>query len=50
MLHNCVSCGFPTFDQIIFGTLTFPGTRWYVLIARDPQMVHDQKKLVNHCH
>jgi len=28
---------FQTFDRIIFGTLTFPGTRWYVLTARDPQ-------------
>ena len=40
---------FQTFDRIIFGTLTFPGTRWYVLTARDPQMVRDQKKFGNHC-
>ena len=36
---------FQTFDRIIFGTLTFHGIRWYVLTARDPQMVRDQKKV-----
>jgi len=40
---------FQTFDRIIFGTLTFPGTKWYVSTARDPQMVRDQKKFGNHC-
>jgi len=25
---------FQTFDRIIFGTLTFPGTKWYVLTVR----------------
>jgi len=40
---------FRTFDRIIFGALTFPGTRWYVLTVRDPQMVRDQKKFGNHC-
>jgi len=44
-----VSIMVQTFDQMIFGTLTFPRTRWYVLTVRDPQMVHDQKKLGNHC-
>jgi len=39
---------FQTFDRIIFGTLNYPGTRWYVLTARDPQMVRDQKKFRNH--
>jgi len=38
---------FQTFDRIIFGTLTFPGTRWYVLTACYPQMVRDQKKFGN---
>jgi len=41
---------FQPFDRNIFGTLTFPGTRWYVLTARDPQMVCDQKKFGNHCY
>jgi len=27
---------FQTSDGIIFGTLIFPGTRWYVLIVRHP--------------
>jgi len=40
---------FQTFDRMIFGTLTFPGTRWYVMTVRDPQMVRDQKKFENHC-
>jgi len=40
---------FQTFDRIIFITLTFAGTRWYGLTARDPQMVRDQKKFGNHC-
>jgi len=34
---------FQTFDRIIIDTLSFPGTRWYVLTVRDPQMVGDQK-------
>jgi len=33
---------------MIFGTLTFPGTRWYVMTVRDTQMVRDQKKFENH--
>jgi len=33
---------------MIFGTLTFPGTRWYVMTVRGPQMVRDQKKFENH--
>jgi len=40
---------FQTVDRIIFGTLTFPGTRWYVMTVRDPKMVRDQKKFGNHC-
>jgi len=40
---------FQTFDRITFGTLTFLGTRRYVLTARDPQMVRDRKKFENHC-
>jgi len=40
---------FQTFDRIIYSTLTFPGTRWYVLTVRGPQMVRDQKKFGNHC-
>jgi len=40
---------FQTFDRMIFGTLTFPGTRWYVITVQDTQMVHDQKKFENHC-
>ena len=39
---------FQTFDRIIFGTLTFPGRRWYVMTVRDTQMVRDQKKFENH--
>jgi len=40
---------FQTFDRMIFCTSTFPGTRWYVLTAWDPQMVRNQKKFGNHC-
>ena len=39
---------FQTFDRMIFGTLTFPGTRWYVMTVRGTQMVRDQKKFENH--
>jgi len=39
---------FQTLDRMIFGTLTFPGTRWYVMTAREPQMIRDQKKFENH--
>jgi len=47
---GCVSIlVFQTFDRMIFGTLTFPGTRWYVMTVRDTQMVRDQKKFENHC-
>jgi len=49
MFHLCPNLVFQTFDLVIFGTLTFPGTRWYVLTVRDPQMVRDQKKFGNHC-
>ena len=44
---SCRNC-FQTFDQMIFGTLTFPGTRWQVLTVRDPQMVRDQNKFGKH--
>jgi len=40
---------FQTFDQMIFGSLSSPGTRWYVVTVRKPQMVRDQKKFGNHC-
>ena len=40
---------FQTFDRMIFGTLTIPGTRWHVMTVRDTQMVRDQKKFENHC-
>jgi len=40
---------FQSFARIVFGTLTFPGTRWYVLTVRDPQMVRGKKKFANHC-
>jgi len=40
---------FQTFDRMIFGTLTFPGTRWCVMTVGDTQMVRDQKKFENHC-
>jgi len=30
---------------MIFGGLSFAGTRWYVVTVRDPKMVRDQKKL-----
>ena len=36
---------FQTFDRLIFVTLTFPGTRWYVMTVRDTQMVRDHKNL-----
>ena len=39
---------FQTLDRMIFGTLTFRGTRWYVMTVRDTQMVRDQKKFENH--
>jgi len=44
---SCPNC-FQTLDRMIFGTLTFPGTRWYVLTVWEPQMVPDQKKFGNH--
>jgi len=34
MLHLSI-LGFQTLDRIIFGTLTFPEARWYVLTVRD---------------
>ena len=40
---------FQTFDRLIFGTLNFSGTRWYMITVRDTQMVRDQKKFENHC-
>jgi len=46
-ISSCWNC-FQTLDRMIFGTLIFPGTRWYLLTAREPQMVHDQKKFGNH--
>jgi len=36
---------FQTFDRMIFGTLTFPGTRWYVMTARDIQWYATRKSL-----
>jgi len=39
---------FQTFDRMIFGTLTFPGTRWYVMTVRHTHIVRDQKKFENH--
>jgi len=30
---------FQTFDRMFFGRLSFPGTSWYVVTVRDPQMV-----------
>ena len=39
---------FQTFDRMIFGALTFPGLRWYVMTVRHTQMVRDQKKFENH--
>jgi len=33
---------------MIFDTLTFPGTRRYVVTVRDPQMLRDQEKFGNH--
>jgi len=40
MLHLSI-LAFQTLDRIIFGTLTFPETRWYALTVRD----RDQKSL-----
>jgi len=39
---------FQTFNRMTFGKLSFPGTRWYVLTVRNPQMVRDEKKFGNH--
>jgi len=39
---------FQTFDRIIFDTLAFLGTRWYVMTVRDTQTVYHQKKFENH--
>jgi len=33
---------------MIFGWMRFPGTKWYVVAARSPQMVRDQKKFGKH--
>jgi len=38
-----------TFDRMILGRLSFPGTRWYVVTASNPQMLRNQKKCGNHC-
>jgi len=32
---------------IVFGRMNFPGTRWYAVTVRDPQMVRDHKKFGN---
>jgi len=40
MLHLSILV-FQPFDQIVFGTLTVPETRWYALTVRD----RDQKSL-----
>jgi len=39
---------FQTFDCMIFGRLSFPGARWYVVTVWVPQMVRDEKKFGNH--
>jgi len=39
---------FQTFDRMIFGRLSFPGARWYVVTKWVPQMVRDEKKFGNH--
>ena len=39
---------FQTFGRMIFSTLTYPGTRWYVMTVRDTQMIRNQKKFENH--
>jgi len=41
---------FQAFELTIFGRLSFPGTRWYVVTVGDLQMVRDQKKFGNHCY
>jgi len=46
-----------TFDRAIFGTLSFPGTRWYMVTVRDPEWYAIRKSLgttvsdrcLNHC-
>ena len=40
---------FQTFCRMIFGSLTFPRTRWYMMTVWDTQMVRNQKKFENHC-
>ena len=39
---------FQTFDRMIFGIKSFHERRCYAVIARDPQMVSDQKKFRNY--
>jgi len=34
---------------MIFGRLSFPVARWYVVTVWVPQMVRDEKKFGNHC-
>jgi len=34
---------FQNFDRIIFGRLSFPGARWYVVTVWVPLMVRDEK-------
>jgi len=38
-----------TFDRMIFGRLSFPEERCYVVTVREPQMVRDEKKFGNRC-
>jgi len=44
----CVNSGFANFWSNVFVTMSFSGTRWYVVTVRDPQMLCDQKKFGNH--
>jgi len=33
---------------MIFSSMRFPGTKWYVVTAHSPQLVRDQKRFGKH--
>jgi len=43
-----VKSDFPYFDQLIFGRMSFPETRWYVVTVWDQQMYMTRMKFGNH--
>jgi len=38
----------PPCGPLVTGLLTYPGTSWYVVTVRDPQLVRDHKKFWNY--